>query len=108
MERLTKKDKYTEIYYDQSDAPMLIRTHDLNLIRKLTALSSDYPEICRLVEGDQISGAYFEVVEKSRVSIHVTKPYTAERRQKQSKWAKEHGMNGNRGESVGEQEEAVD
>lgn len=96
MEKLTKKDKYTEIYYDQSDAPMQIRTHDLNLIRKLTALSSNYPEECRLVETGQDSGAYFEVLDKSRVSIHVTKPYSAERRRKQSEWAKEHGLNGNR------------
>lgn len=97
MEKLTKKDKYTEIYYDQSEAPMQIRTHDLNLIRRLKALNSDYPEICRLVEEDQNNGAYFEVKDKSRVSIHVTKPYSAERRQRQSEWAKAHGLKGNRG-----------
>ncbi|MCC8150064.1 MAG: molecular chaperone [Lachnospiraceae bacterium] len=95
MEKHTKKDKYTEIYYDQSDAPMQIRTHDLNLIRRLKAFSSDYPEICRLVEEDQNNGAYFEVMDKSRVSIHVTKPYSTERRQRQSEWAKEYGLKGN-------------
>lgn len=94
-ERLTKKEKDTEIIYDQSDEPMQIRTHDLNLIRRLTALSKEYPETCRLVEVDTISGTYFEVIDKSRVSIHVTKPYPVERRQKQSEWAKENGMKGN-------------
>ncbi|MCD7714946.1 MAG: hypothetical protein LUI39_00645 [Lachnospiraceae bacterium] len=95
-ERLTKKERDTEIIYDQSDAPMQIRTHDLNLIRRLTALSSEYPEACCLVETDPISGTYFEVMDKNRVSIHVTKPYPMERRRKQSEWAKEHGMKGNR------------
>ena len=96
-ERLTKKERDTEIIYDQSDAPMQIRTHDLNLIRRLIALSNEYPETCCLVEVDTISGTYFEVMDKSRVSIHVTKPYSAERRQRQSEWAKEHGLKGNQG-----------
>ena len=95
-ERLTKKERDTEIIYDQSDVPMQIRTHDRNLIRRLTALSSEYPEACCLVETDPISGTYFEVMDKNRVSIHVTKPYPMERRRKQSEWAKEHGMKGNR------------
>ena len=95
MERLTKQEKDTEIFYDQSNAPMQIRTHDLNLIRRLTALSAEYPDVCQLVETDPISGSFFEVLDKNRVSIHVTKPYSAERRRKQSEWAKEHGMKGN-------------
>ncbi|MCD8218775.1 MAG: hypothetical protein LUD01_12255 [Clostridiales bacterium] len=45
-----------------------------------------------MVETDQNSGAYFEVMDKSRVSIHVTKPYSAERRQRQSEWAKALGV----------------
>ncbi|MCD8379592.1 MAG: hypothetical protein LUC95_04545 [Lachnospiraceae bacterium] len=81
---------------NQSDAPMQVRTHDLNLIRRLTALNNEYPEACCLVGTDPISGTYFEVMGKSRVSIHVTKSYPVERRRKQSEWAKKHGLKGNR------------
>ncbi|MCD7734158.1 MAG: hypothetical protein LUH48_03315, partial [Clostridiales bacterium] len=84
----------TEIYYNQSNAPMLIRTNDPKLIRKLNALAADFPELCKLTEEDEICGAYFEV-DKKRVSIHVTRPYSEERRQRQSQWAKENGLTGN-------------
>ncbi len=91
MCKLTKRQKDTEIYYNQSSDPMQIRTHDQKLIRKLSALSEGFPELCRLVEEDDYNGSYFEV-DKRRVSIHVTRPYTEERRQKQSEWAKESGI----------------
>ncbi|MCD8341878.1 MAG: molecular chaperone [Clostridiales bacterium] len=94
MSKLTKRDKDTEIYYNQTNAPMLIRTHDQKLIRRLTALAVDFPELCRLTEEDEICGSYFEV-DKRRISIHVTRPYSEERRKKQSEWAKENGLTGN-------------
>ncbi|MCC8037071.1 MAG: hypothetical protein LIP02_02900 [Bacteroidales bacterium] len=93
MSKLTKRDKDTEIYYNQTNAPMLIRTHDQKLIRRLTALAVDFPELCRLTEEDEICGSYFEV-DKRRISIHVTRPYSEERRQRQSQWAKENGLTG--------------
>lgn len=93
MYKLTKIERDTEIYYNQSNAPMLIRTNDPKLIRKLKGLSEEYPELCKLIEEDEICGSYFEV-DKRRISIHVTRPYSEERRRKQSEWAKEHGLKG--------------
>ena len=68
MSKLTKIERDTEIYYNQSNAPMLIRTNDPKLIRKLNALADDFPELCKLTEEDEICGSYFEV-DKRRVSI---------------------------------------
>lgn len=41
MKKLTKKDKDTDIYYNQTHDPVQIRTHDLKLIRKLIDLSAE-------------------------------------------------------------------
>ncbi|MCD8216605.1 MAG: molecular chaperone [Clostridiales bacterium] len=97
MSKLTKIERDTEIYYNQSNAPMLIRTNDPKLIRKLNALAADFPELCRLAEEDEICGSYFEV-DKRRVSIHVTRPYSEARRQRQSQWAKENGIRSSQAE----------
>ncbi len=51
----------------------------------------DFPELCKLTEEDEICVSYFEV-DKRRISIHVTHPYSEERRQRQSQWAKENGL----------------
>ncbi|MCD7762421.1 MAG: hypothetical protein LUI14_04325 [Lachnospiraceae bacterium] len=55
-------------------------------------MSKEYPELCKLVEEDEICGSYFDV-DKRRISIHVTRPYSEERLRKQSEWAKEKGLN---------------
>ncbi|MCD7737600.1 MAG: molecular chaperone, partial [Lachnospiraceae bacterium] len=77
-----------------SSDPMQIRTNDPKLIRRLKGLSEEYPELCKLTEEDEICGSYFEV-DKRRISIQVTRPYSEERRHKQSEWAKENGLKGN-------------
>lgn len=94
MYKLTKRERDTEIYYNQSNDPIQVRTNDPSLIRRLKGLSEEYPELCKLTDEDEICGAYFEV-DKRRLSIHVTRPYPEERRKKQSEWAKEYGMKGN-------------
>ncbi|MCD7804816.1 MAG: hypothetical protein LUH03_06675 [Oscillospiraceae bacterium] len=94
MSKLTKRDRDTEIYYNQSSDPMQIRTNNPKLIRKLSALAADFPELCKLTEVDEYSGSYFEV-DKRRVSIHVTRPYSEKRRKRQSEWARESGIRGN-------------
>lgn len=99
MSKLTKKERDTEIYYNQSGDPIQVRTHDAKLFRKLAALSEEFPELCQLTDEDEYSGSYFDV-DKSCISIHVKKPYSEERRRKQSEWAKKNGMNGNRKKSL--------
>jgi len=99
MYKLTKKESATEIYDNQSSDPMQIRTNDPKLIRRLKGLSEEYPELCKLTGEDEVCGSYFDV-DKRRISIQVTRPYPEERRRKQSEWAKENGMKGNRREFI--------
>ncbi len=94
MYRLAKRERDTDIWYNQTNDPMQIRTNDPKLIRKLTALSEEFPELCQLDKVEENCG-YFFIVDKKRISIHVTRPYSDERRRKQSEWAKEYGMKGN-------------
>ncbi|MCD8363304.1 MAG: molecular chaperone [Lachnospiraceae bacterium] len=98
MYKFTKRERETEIWYNQTNDPMQIRTNDPKLIRKLTALSEEFPELCQLDNVDEYCGSYF-TVDKKRISIHVTRPYSEERRGKQSEWAREYGMKGNRHQS---------
>ncbi|MCD8150407.1 MAG: hypothetical protein LUE92_12805 [Clostridiales bacterium] len=91
MYKPTKRDRDTDIYYNQSSDPVQVRTNDPKLIRKLTALSEEFPELCQLTEKDEFCGSYF-TVDKRRISIQVTRPFSEERRKKQSEWAKENGI----------------
>ncbi len=93
MEKLTKRDKYTDIYYDQTNAPMHIQTYDTKLIKKLLAFQEEHPELCALKETYGEGCCLFEI-DKSRISIHLVPPYPEERRKRQSEWAKEHSVNG--------------
>ena len=53
-----KNEKTTEIYFDETPAPVVIRTHNTALKKRLLAYAAKHPELCRL-----------------------TAPYTEERRQ---------------------------
>jgi len=51
------------------------------------------PELCQQTDDDEQGGLRFEI-DKSRISIRLTAPYSAERRKTYSKNTKEKGMNG--------------
>lgn len=91
---LSKREKDTELFYNVADPVAHIRTHDLRLIKRLEDFSARHPDLCRLVEDDEYNGKYFDI-DRSRVSIRITEPYSQERRQKQSEWARENGLKGN-------------
>ena len=56
---LTKKQKVTEVYYNAKDA-------------------AQFPELCQQTDDDEQGGLRFEI-DKSRISIRLTAPYTPER-----------------------------
>lgn len=90
---LSKREKDTELFYNAADPVAHIRTHDLRLIKRLEEFSNKHPDLCRLVEDDEYNGKYYDI-DRSRVSIRSTEPYSQERRQKQSEWAKVNGLKG--------------
>ena len=74
-----KNEKTTEIYFDETPAPVVIRTHNTNLKKRLLAFAKKFPKLCRLTDDDELGYLSFEI-DKERFSIRLTAPYTEERR----------------------------
>ena len=75
-----KKEKTTEIYFDETSAPVVIRTHNTALKKRLLSYSEKFPDLCKLTDDDELGYLSFEI-DKDRFSIRLTAPYTEERRQ---------------------------
>ena len=88
---LTKKQKVTEVYYNAKDPIAEVHTHDTNLKKRMRRFAEKYPELCQLTEVDGQGGLRFEI-DKSRISIRLTAPYSADRRKAASELAKKRGI----------------
>lgn len=78
MKRIPKKKrKVTELYFNEYDGTAEIYTYNTNLKKRLTAYAANYPELCQLTEDDESGGLRFEI-DKHRVSIRLTAPYSQE------------------------------
>ena len=75
----TKSQKTTEIYFDETPAPVIIRTHNTALKKRLLAFAEEFPSLCRLTDDDELGYLSFEI-DKDRFSIRLTAPYTEERK----------------------------
>ena len=75
-----KNEKTTEIYFDETSAPVIIRTHNTALKKRLLAFAEKFPGLCRLTDDDELGYISFEI-DKDRFAIRLTAPYTEERRQ---------------------------
>ena len=75
-----KNEKTTEIYFDETPAAVVIRTHNTALKKRLLTYAEKHPELCRLTDDDELGYLSFEI-DKDRFSIRLTAPYTEERRQ---------------------------
>ena len=84
---LTKKQKVTEVYYNAKDPTAEVYTHDTKLKKRLLAYAAQFPELCQQTDDDEHGGLRFEI-DKSRISIRLTAPYSEERRAKASEQAK--------------------
>lgn len=84
---LTKKQKVTEVYYNAKDPIAEVHTHDTNLKKRMRKFAEKYPELCQLAEDDGQGGLRFEI-DKRRISIRLTAPYSEERREKARRQAR--------------------
>ena len=84
---LTKKQKVTELYYNAKDPLAEIYTHDTGLKKRLLAYATKYPEMCQMTDNDEQGGLRFEI-NRSRVSIRLTAPYSDSRKEKLAREAK--------------------
>ena len=74
-----KHEKTTEIYFDETPAPVVMRTHNTALKKRLLAYAEKHPDLCRLTDDDELGCLSFEI-DKDRFSIRLTAPYTEERK----------------------------
>ena len=88
---LTKKQKVTEVYYNAKAPTAEVYTHDTKLKTRLLAYATKYPELCQQTDDAEQGGLRFEI-DKSRISIRLTAPYSEERRKKVSGYAKKNSM----------------
>lgn len=84
---LTKKQKTTVIYFDEYGGMIEVQTHNTDLKKRLTAFAAKYPQCCRQTDDDEQGELTFEI-EKGRLSFRLTAPYSKERKQAASDYAK--------------------
>ena len=88
---LTKREKTTAIYFDECGSMIEVQNHNTDLKKRLTAFAANYPQCCRQIDDNEQGGLTFEI-EKGRLSFRLTAPYSEERRQAASEWAKQNGI----------------
>ena len=86
---LTKKQKVTEVYFNERDEFAEVYTHNTELKKRLTTYAAKHPDLCYQTEDDGQGGLRFEI-DKHRLSFHLTSPYNKDRKQAASDYAKKH------------------
>ena len=89
--KITKIEKETIILFNEAEEKAIIYTYNTGLKKRLAAFSKKYPHLCHLEREEQ--GGVTYSIDKTRVSIRLVPPYSHERRQKASNYAKEKGFN---------------
>lgn len=78
---IKKKNKLTEIWFDETGSAVTVRTYNTDLKNRLTAYAANYPKLCRLTDDDECGCLTFEI-DRKRFSVRLTAPYSEERRSK--------------------------
>ena len=89
--RAYQEKKTTAIYFDEFGDMIELQTHNTDLKKRLTAFAKGHPQCCRQIDDDEQGGLTFEI-EKGRLSFRLTAPYSEERKQAASEWAKKNGI----------------
>ena len=88
---MKRKQKITEFFFNEQDSTAEVYTHNTDLKNRLLAYAQTYPELCQLTEEDEQGGLRFEI-DKRRISIRLTAPYSEERRAAASERGKRSGF----------------
>ena len=91
---LTKQEKTTDIWFDEKEPTIYIRTHNTDLRNRLTAYAATHPGECRQTDADSETGCMEFEIAKGRFSFRLTAPYSAKRRRAASEAAKKSSVNG--------------
>lgn len=76
-----KKNKLTEIWFDETGSAVTVRTYNTDLKNRLTVYAEKYPTLCCLTDDDECGCLTFEI-DRKRFSICLTAPYSEDRRSK--------------------------
>ena len=87
---MRKKDKFTQIYFNEADPMTEIDTYNADLKRRLRSFAAEYPDLCRIEEEDD--GRMSAVIDKHRFGFKLTAPYSEERKQEIREVAKKNGI----------------
>lgn len=77
---LTKVERETIILFNEAEDTASIYTYNAGLKKRLADFSEKYSAMCRLEKTNDEGGVTY-VLDKSRLSIRFTAPYSEERRQ---------------------------
>lgn len=86
---MKKKDKVTEIYFNEADSIMYGRTYNTKLKKQLRQLAADYPEQCNISVDADTDMIEFEI-NKNRLTFRINPELSAERKKRLSAEAKKH------------------
>lgn len=79
--KLTKYEKETIILTSEGDDTYSVYTFNSALKRRLADFAKKYPDLCRLESEDKKVGYQSYRIDKARLSIRITAPYSEERRE---------------------------
>ena len=88
---MKRKQKITEFFFNEHDGMAEVHTHNTDLKKRLSQYAQTHPHLCQLTEEDENGGLRFEI-DKRRISIRLTAPYSEERRNAAKKRGKESGF----------------
>ena len=88
---LTKKQKVTELYFNENDVITEVYTHNTELKKRLLDYAARFPNLCQQTDDNGQGGLRFEI-DQSRISIRLTAPYSEDRRRTASELAKKRGI----------------
>ena len=91
---LTKQEKTTDIWFDEKEPLIYIRTHNTDLKKRLAAYAGQHPDQCQQTDADPETGCMEFEIRKGRFSFRLTAPYSEERRRAASEAAKKSSVNG--------------
>ena len=97
---MKKKQKFTQIYFNEADPFMEIDTHNTNLKHRLKAFAERYPDLCRMTS-DNGDGCMSFRIDKHRCALRLTAPYSEERREALRRNAREQGIHTKAAVSLG-------
>ena len=86
---LTKQEKTTDIWFDEKDPLIHIRTHNTDLKKRRVAYAGQHPDQCRQTDADLETGCMEFVIRKGRFSFRLTAPYSEERREAARRYARD-------------------